>query len=129
MFAATGLNHPSDITFDANGNLYVANVIGFNSVEKFSSTGADLGAFATGIIHPYGLTFDATGNLYVTSSASGTIEKFSPTGADLGVFASSGLGGLADIIAVPTPVPEPAEYAAVAGLALVAFGAWRRTRR
>ena len=28
-----------------------------------------------------------------------------------------------------TAVPEPAEYAAVAGLALVAFGAWRRTRR
>ena len=28
-----------------------------------------------------------------------------------------------------TPVPEPAEYAAVAGLALAAFGAWRRTRR
>ena len=28
-----------------------------------------------------------------------------------------------------TAVPEPAEYAAVAGLALVAFGTWRRTRR
>lgn len=33
------------------------------------------------------------------------------------------------IIYAPSAVPEPSEYAAVAGLALVAFGAWRRTRR
>lgn len=32
-------------------------------------------------------------------------------------------------LVAPSAVPEPSEYAAVAGLALVAFGAWRRTRR
>ena len=30
---------------------------------------------------------------------------------------------------VTVAVPEPADYAAVAGLALAAFGAWRRCRR
>ncbi len=32
-------------------------------------------------------------------------------------------------MSAPSAVPEPSEYAAVAGLALAAFGAWRRTRR
>jgi len=30
---------------------------------------------------------------------------------------------------VGAAVPEPAEYAAVAGLSLLAFGTWRRSRR
>lgn len=32
-------------------------------------------------------------------------------------------------VAAPSAVPEPGEYAAVAGLALVGFGLWRRARR
>ncbi len=47
-------------------------------------------------------------------------------------FTSFESGGTAyrelDVIGTPS-VPEPGEYAAVAGLALAAFGAWRRLRR
>ena len=71
--------------------LYVANA-GDNTIEKFSSSGADLGVFAsTGMNAPIGLAFDNSGNLYVANVGDNTIEKFSSSGADLGVFASTGL--------------------------------------
>ncbi len=41
-----GLNQPLDLAFDTAGNLYVSNLNGGNTIEKFSSTGEDLGVFA-----------------------------------------------------------------------------------
>ena len=62
---------------------------GPDRVERFSSAGADLGAFASGraIGTPIGVAIDAAGNVYIDSQDNGTIEKFAATGADLGVFA------------------------------------------
>ena len=79
------------MAFDGSGNLYVAN-LDANTIEKFSPTGRDLGAFATGLDGPVGLAFDSSGNLYAANyhDTNGTIEKFSSTGTDLGVFASTG---------------------------------------
>lgn len=51
-----------------------------------------------------------------------------PTDNHYILFHPNGSGGYVASVQT-TAVPEPAEYAAVAGLALVAFGAWRRTRR
>ena len=83
FFCAGGFAHA--------GNLFVSNYNN-NTIEEYSSTGANLGVFAdTGLSEPQGLDFDSSGNLYVGNWGSNTIEKFSSTGKDLGVFASSGL--------------------------------------
>ena len=72
--------------------LYVANV-GDNTIEKFSSSGADLGVFASTFLNcPQALAFDSHGNLYV-ANFDNTIKKFSSSGADLGVFTSANLNG------------------------------------
>jgi len=44
VFVSSGLNNPIGLAFDSVGNLYVANNI--DTMEKFSSTGTDLGLFA-----------------------------------------------------------------------------------
>ena len=46
VFASAGLNRPLGLAFDSAGNLYAANS-GNNTIERFSSTGTDLGAFAS----------------------------------------------------------------------------------
>ena len=88
MIAGSGLNHPGGIAIDGSGNIYAANW-GTNTVEKFSSTGTDLGVFAaSNLNHPAGLAFDRNGDLYVANYWGTTIEEFSPGGTDLGTFAS-----------------------------------------
>jgi YVTN family beta-propeller protein len=85
-FASTGLSNPEGVAVDAAGNVYVANVFTAN-IEKFSSTGQDLGAFATtGVNDPGGMRFDSAGNLYLANVNSNNVEKYSPTGQDLGSF-------------------------------------------
>jgi sugar lactone lactonase YvrE len=51
------LADPSGLAFDSAGNLYAANY--FNStIEKFSSTGTDLGVFAnSGLAQPDNIAF------------------------------------------------------------------------
>ncbi len=89
------LGRPVAIAIDAAGNLYVCNDQSPYFIEKYSSTGTDLGAFttATSLNRPYGLAFDSSGNLYAANYGNNTIEKFSSTGADLGAFVNSGLSG------------------------------------
>src|SRR5256885_1250665 len=66
---------------------YVA-FYGANKVERFDSSGNDLGIFAFSG-SPAAVAFDAVGNLYVANRLAGLIERFAPTGTDLGVFASA----------------------------------------
>lgn len=92
IFADSGFQLAYGLAIDSAGNIYVSN---FNSstIEKFSSTGTDLGVFASaGVNLPHGMIFDRAGNLYVANNGNASIEKFSPTGVDLGLFASTGLG-------------------------------------
>jgi DNA-binding beta-propeller fold protein YncE len=87
----SALWNPRGIAFDNNGNLYVANVIigitinGVSSpnqswIEKFSSNGVDLGAFASGFSHIKGLAFDGAGNLYASDYDAGSIMKLDASG-------------------------------------------------
>lgn len=80
------------MAFDAAGNLYA----GYSDrVEKFNSSGTDLGQFAPAN-NPRGLCFDSNGNLYVANIDDGNIKKYDPAGRDLGVFATvTGAYGLA----------------------------------
>jgi sugar lactone lactonase YvrE len=88
---AHGVHAPQGLAFDSAGNLYVRN---FNTIEKFSSAGVDLGTFAsTGLSNPLGLAFDSADNLYAANQGTDTIEKFTPAGVG-SVFANSGLNGV-----------------------------------
>jgi len=51
VFANIGAS-PFGLAFDSAGNLYVSYNTPFNFIEKFSSTGTDLGAFASGLSSP-----------------------------------------------------------------------------
>ena len=90
VFATTS-SSPRGLAFDSAGNLYVA-YPSLNIIEKFSSTGVDLGPFvSTSLSTPEGLAFDSGGNLYASNLANHTIRRFTATGFDLGTFASTGL--------------------------------------
>ena len=79
--APPGIGNPYGITFDAEGNLYVVNSAGYNTIRKYSPTGQDLGNFvSTNIDSPQGIAFDRVGNLYVASNNSSAILKFFPDG-------------------------------------------------
>jgi sugar lactone lactonase YvrE len=86
---------PAGLAFDSAGNLFIATYGSADTIEKFSSTGADLGAFAStpgtssqGHISR-SLAFDGAGNLYVTTQLNNTIWKYAPNGSK-SVFASGG---------------------------------------
>jgi sugar lactone lactonase YvrE len=77
-------------------NIYVSNQ-GNNTIEKFDSSGTDLGAFASsGLNVPYGLAFNSSGNLYVANNGNNTIEKIAPDGTP-SLFANSGLSSPAGL--------------------------------
>ena len=93
--ANDGLEHPLDLVFDKEGNLYVSNGFGgptrTGSVLKFAPNGSGSVFADSGFHLAFGLAMDRSGNLYVSNFYSSTIEKFSPDGVDLGQFASTGL--------------------------------------
>ena len=64
------------LAFDSAGILYVT--FG-NTIEKFSTSGADLGVFGNTNSGVRGLAFDGAGNLFATNDG-GRIEKFSSDG-------------------------------------------------
>lgn len=77
---ATGFSAPSGLTFDRNGNLYVAN-FNSNTVDRISSDGTRM-QFSSGanLKGPIGLVADDAGNLYVANYSSGTVARITPAG-------------------------------------------------
>lgn len=73
--------NPIGLTFDKNGNLWVANLC-FDNVVEFKS--GDLAASGSvsptiqisNISQPYGLIFDTSGNLWVTSELGNSVDEF-----------------------------------------------------
>lgn len=100
--AADGLLTPIGATYDANGNLYVSDVLaGSGRVYKFNSsgTGSIFADIFDGLIAPTGMTVDAAGNLYVANYLGDTITKITPAGVG-SVFADAadGLNGPFDVV-------------------------------
>src|SRR5262249_35860894 len=77
----TGLDAPSALAVDADGNLYGAN-FGANgngtTVSKFVPGSTTPSATLTGLDGPTALAFDAHGNLFVANAGAGTVSKFVP---------------------------------------------------
>jgi PEP-CTERM motif len=81
----SGLNAPTGLAFDQSGNVYVAETNpntdqGF--VEKFSSSGHDLGTIATGLGNNAfnALAVNSSGDIYVGDEGNNLVREFSPTG-------------------------------------------------
>jgi secreted PhoX family phosphatase len=89
---ASGLNYPTEVAFDAAGNLWLVDQ-GNNRVLEYKapfSTGesasivigqADFTSFAsattaTGMNSPYGITFDGSGNLWVSDNKNLRVLEF-----------------------------------------------------
>ena len=80
-FVTKGLQGPSGLAFDEDGNLYVSNgndTKGF--VMRYTPGGKGAVFVSKGLKLPAGLAFDSKGDLYVSNAGNGTIRKFSPSG-------------------------------------------------
>lgn len=82
----TSLGGPLGLTFDAAGNLWVADS-GNNAIEKYtpaqlatsgSPTPVTIGATGGSINNDFALAFDSAGNAWVSNVSSNTLVKFTP---------------------------------------------------
>jgi sugar lactone lactonase YvrE len=93
----SGLNGPTGITIDGNGNIYVAtnNNMNLSTIFKITPSGA-ASSFATITGYIYGLTIDNSGNLYAANAGTASISKVSGNGT-VSTFASgmSSISGIA----------------------------------
>lgn len=86
-FFVSGLHSPRGLTFDAAGNLYVANV-NSSTINKITPSGT-VSVFATGggLDFPYALAMDVSGSLYASNLGNNTISRIAPDGS-VNLFAS-----------------------------------------
>ena len=120
-------NLPTGISFDGNGNLYVADFYG-NVIRMVSPTGTAStlagngtegyvdGPVATAEFnHPIGTVVDAAGNVYVADNYNNVIRKITPSGM-VSTFAGNGTRGYAD------GVGTAAQFSLPCGLTIDASG-------
>ena len=81
--SATGLNHPTGVIADVNGNVFVTNS-GANSITEYApevtgnaSPTATISGSLTRLSHPQDLAVDGSGRLYVANS-SGSVTEYAP---------------------------------------------------
>jgi streptogramin lyase len=77
-------SHPTNLAFDASGNMFVSDNSG--ALYKMAPDGT-LSNFSSDLSGPQGLSFDATGKLFVANYLNGQICKITPAGS-LSVFAT-----------------------------------------
>jgi streptogramin lyase len=94
-----GLSYPTELTFGADGNLYVSSSATDQVLRYDGTTGAFVDAFVTagsgGLNTPTGLIFGPDGNLYVSSNAGDAVLRYAgASGAFIDAFVTAGSGGL-----------------------------------
>lgn len=83
------INQTGATAIASNGDMYVVDIGGSNTIQKFSATGQYLSTI-TGIGYPGDISVDASDNLYVADSISGNVKKYSPTGTLLQTIGTQG---------------------------------------
>jgi uncharacterized repeat protein (TIGR01451 family) len=73
---ASGIASPNALTFDASGNLYVANG---STVSKVTPAGV-VSTFASGFDSPDGLALGGGNNIFVADSGTNTVSEVTPAG-------------------------------------------------
>jgi hypothetical protein len=90
-----GLDSPSSLVFDPDGNLYVSSQF-LGQVFKYNASGSFLGVPVSGLPTntdgAFGLTFGADGNLYIANSGADDVLRFD--GSTVSIFVRPGSGGL-----------------------------------
>ena len=95
---ASGLRFPRGLTFDAGGNLYVADVWS-GQIDKYTPSGQE-SVFASGLGNPETMAFDRNGNLFVADgNNTNAIIEFTPSGGSQSTFANTGFSQLDGSIA------------------------------
>ncbi|MES2388267.1 MAG: T9SS type A sorting domain-containing protein, partial [Bacteroidota bacterium] len=97
-------DNPAGLTFDAAGNLYVANWQSgiINKITPAGQVSTLPGVYS----RPYGLALDAAGNLFISEQIGGTISKLTPAG-NISIFAGSGNDGFANGTGTAAEFKEP----------------------
>jgi len=124
-----GSSGPGGLTFDAAGDLFVANQLSFN-VEEYAASGGLVSTSGTNYAstgsnsQPTGLAFDGSGNLYVSYAYQTTsvIEEF--TAPNTGTTFASGFN--IPIGVAYSAVPEPSAAALLGGAGVGALLMRRR---
>jgi PKD repeat protein len=107
---AAGFSSPTGVTYDGNGNLYVADQSNFEIRKIVLSTGAvttiagssassatlDGTGTAANFYYPYGIVSDGNGNLYVTEQYGNDVRKIVIATAVVTTIAGSNTSGSAD---------------------------------
>jgi subtilisin-like proprotein convertase family protein len=110
---ASGLNQPSAVAVDANGNVFVSDQFA-NTIERYTPGGAHSTFVSAGLNVPVALAFDSAGNLLVANFASGfgdgTLVRYSPAGVPTVV--ATNLNGPDGLAVDPGDTIYVAEYSA-----------------
>ena len=98
----------SGLTIDASGNLYLSRYADGYQIEKFSSTGTDLGAYTSGVALNYGFgsIFMPNGDLIVAShghSPTQGLYRFNSSGVFVSEVESTYTASFEVILTVPEP--------------------------
>jgi|GEM_PF-969054 len=101
---SAGLYHPSGLTFDSSGNMYIAD---YNRIRKVDTSGNISTIAGTGtagysgdggpatsaqLSYPAGITFDSSGNMYIVDQGNNCIRKVDSAG-NISTVAGTGTAG------------------------------------
>ena len=80
IFIKTGLQGPTNIWFDPNGNLLV-NDWSTGAIKKIDANGSLMGNFATGLSQPEGVAILDNGNILIGNGGNGSVKEYTSSGA------------------------------------------------
>jgi len=96
------MSTPVGMAIDSSGNIYASDPIYGQLIDKFNSSGTNLGDIVTGQ-WAYYMTMGSNNVLYAPNTITNTIEMFSSTGTDLGAFTTTALDAPVSTLIIPEP--------------------------